>query len=110
VLTNKIYIKISDTRIWILDYNFACALIFIPLTAYASFKIRKIRSAKKLKQDRKLKELEKIKEIERLYRILKIAGLGLSVPGLVFLEILHLRGGSSVVIPDIDDCKKLFAI
>jgi len=101
-MENKIFIKISDTRLWILDYHFVCALFFIPITAYSSFKIRKIRIAKKLERERRLKELEKLKELERLYRILKIAGS--SVPCLVFLKILNLRGGSSVVIPGIDDC------
>jgi hypothetical protein len=99
---NKIFIKISDTRLWILDYNFVCALFFIPITAYSSVKIRRIRIAKKLERERRLKELEKLKELERLYRILKIAGS--SVPCLLFLKILSLRGGESVVIPGIDDC------
>lgn len=99
---NKIFIKISDTRLWILDYNFVCALFFIPITAYSSVKIRKIRIAKKLERERKLKELKKLKELERLYRILKIAGSSLS--WIVFLKILNLRAGSSVVIPGIDDC------
>ena len=98
-MKDKIFIKISDRRLWILDYNFVCALFFIPITAYSSVKIRKIRRAKKLERERRLKEL---KELERLYRILKIAGS--SVSCLVFLKILNLRGGSSVVIPAIDDC------
>lgn len=102
---DKIFIKISDTRLWILDYNFVCALFFIPITAYSSVKIRKIRISKKLERERKLKELEKVKELERLYRILKISGS--SVSCLLFLQILiNLRGGDSdsVVIPNIDDC------
>ena len=99
---NKIFIKLSDTRLWILDYNFVCALFFIPITTYSSVKIRKIRIAKKLERERRLKELKKLKELERLYRILKIAGSSLS--WIVFLKILNLRGGSSVVIPAIDDC------
>ena len=104
---NKIFIKISDTRLWILDYNFVCALFFIPITAYSSVKIRKIRIAKKLERERRLKELEKLKELERLYRILKIAGS--SVSPLVFLKILNVRGGGgdSVIIPGIDDCINL---
>ena len=101
-MNNKIFLKISDTRLWILDYNFVCALFFIPITAYSSVKIRKVRIAKKLERERRLKELEKLKELERLYRILKIAGS--SVSFLVFLKILKLRGGSSIVIPGIDDC------
>ena len=44
---DKIFIKISDTRIWILDYDFVCGLFFITITAYASVKIRKIRRARK---------------------------------------------------------------
>lgn len=44
---NKILIKISDKRLWILNYNFVCALFFIPITAYSSLKIRKIRIARK---------------------------------------------------------------
>lgn len=102
IMVNKIFIKISDRRLWILDYNFVCALFFIPITAYSSVKLRKIRIAKKLERDRRLKELEKLKELERLYRILKIAGSSMS--WIVFLKILHLRGGSPVVIPGIDDC------
>ena len=102
LMNNKIFIKISDKRLWILDYNFVCALFFIPITVYSSVKIRKIRIAKKLERERRLKELEKLKELERLYRILKIAGS--TVPSLVLLQVLTLRAGSSVVIPDIDDC------
>ena len=49
---NKIFIKISDKRLWILDYNFVCALFFIPITAYASVKIRKLRIARKKKLER----------------------------------------------------------
>ncbi len=45
----KIYIKISDRVMWILDYNFACAIFFIPLTAYASVKIRSKRISIKKK-------------------------------------------------------------
>jgi len=98
---NKITIRISDTRLWILDYNFVCALFFIPITAFSSVRIRKIRIAKKLERERRLQELEKLKELERLYRILKIAGSSASC--LVFLKILELRGGQ-IVIPDIEDC------
>lgn len=98
---NKIYLKISDTRLWILDYDFVCGVIFIPITAYASVKIRKRRRAKKLEQERMLKE-QKLKDLEKLYRILQIADPSLS--WIVFLNILKLRGGSSVVIPGIDDC------
>ena len=100
---NKIFIKISDTRLWILDYNFVCALFFIPITAYFSVKIRKRRR----ERERRLKELKKLKDLERLYRILKISGSSLS--WIVFLKILHLRAGSSVVIPAIDDCIDLEA-
>ncbi len=95
---NKILIKISDTRLWILDYNFVCAIFFILLTAYASVKIRK----KRISIKKKLKEQRRIKELERLYRILKITGSSLS--SIVLLRILQLRAGSSVVIPAIDDC------
>lgn len=104
---NKIFIKISDTRLWILDYNFVCALFFIPITAYCSVKIRKRRIAKKLERELRLKELKKLKDLERLYRILKISGSSLS--WIVFLKILNLRAGSSVVIPAIDDCIDLEA-
>ena len=104
---NKIFIKISDTRLWILDYNFVCALFFIPITAYSSVKIRKRRIAKKLERERRLKELKKLKDLERLYRILKISGSSLSY--IALLKILNLRAGSSVVIPAIDDCIDLEA-
>jgi len=104
---NKIFIKISDTRLWILDYNFVCALFFIPITAYASVKIKKGRIAKKLERERRLKELQKLKDLERLYLILKISGSSLS--WIVFLKILKLRAGSSAVIPGIDDCIDLEA-
>ena len=101
-MNNNILIKISDTRLWILDYNFVCASFFIPITAYSAVKIRKRRIAKKLERERRLKELEKLKELERLYRILKIAGS--TLPSLVLFKILTLRAGSSVVVPGINNC------
>lgn len=54
LMLNKIIIKISDTRLWILDYNFVCALFFISITAYSSVKLRKIRIAKKAERYRSL--------------------------------------------------------
>lgn len=44
---NKILIRITDTRLWILDYDFVCAMFFIPLTIYGSVKIKKIRINRK---------------------------------------------------------------
>lgn len=72
---------------------------FIPITAYASVKIRKIRIARKKKLERE----RRLKELEKLYRILKIAGSSLS--SLVLLKILNLRGGNDfIIIPGVDDC------
>lgn len=98
---NKIFIKISETRLWVMDYDFVCAVFFIPVTVYSSVKVRKIRIARELERERTLKELKKLKEREKFYRILKVA----SVPCLLSLKILSLRGGSDlVIIPGIDNC------
>lgn len=79
---NYIYVKISDTRILILNYNFVCGLVFIPLTAYASIKLRKF----------------------RISRILKVAGYS-SMSAIILLKILQIRaGGDVIVVPGIDDC------
>ena len=69
-MQNKIFIKVSETRLWILDYNFVCALFFIPVTAFASVTVRKIRMNRK----KRLEQERKIKELEKFYRISKIAG------------------------------------
>uniref|UniRef100_UPI00300121BE hypothetical protein n=1 Tax=Cocconeiopsis kantsiensis TaxID=3082010 RepID=UPI00300121BE len=96
---NKILIRITDTRLWILDYDFVCAMFFIPLTIYGSVKIKKIRINRK----KKLEQERKIKELEKSYRILKIAGSSLAP--IILLRILLIRGGSDiVVVPGIDDC------
>lgn len=103
---NKIFIKVSENRLWILDYNFVCALFFIPITAYASVKIRKTFKSRKIRIaiKKNLARECRIKELEKLYRILKLSGSSLSP--LVLLKILHLRGGSDdfVVVPGVDDC------
>lgn len=101
---NKIYIKISDSRLWILDYNFVCAIIFIPITAYSSVKLIKKRVAK-LERERRIREFEKLKELEKLYRILEVAGSSASWP--LLLKILELRGGQQIVIPGVADCVDL---
>ena len=95
----KIFIKVTENRLWILDYNFVCAIFFIPVTAYASVKVRNMRKGRK----RKLEQERKIEQLEKLYRILKVAGSPMSE--LVLLRILQIRGGADVVVvPGIDDC------
>ena len=93
-----IYIKISDQRLWIITYNTACAIFFIPFTTYAAYKLRKIRLAQKNKLERE----QKIQDLQKFYRILRIAGSLFS--SVVLLQILFLRGGEDVVIPGVEDC------
>lgn len=95
---NNIYIRISDRRLWIINYNTACAIIFIPLTTYVSYKLRKRRLARKNKLERE----HKIQEFQKLYRILIVSGSSLS--SVVLLKILLLRGGEDIVIPGVEDC------
>ena len=43
-----------------INYNFVCALFFIPFTAYTTLKARKKRIAKQLERELRLKELKKL--------------------------------------------------
>lgn len=102
---NKIYIKISQSTLWILDYNFVCAIFFIPITTYSSFKLRKRKKDKNEK--RRLKELQKLKELQRLFRVIQVASPELSWS--LFITIIKLRGGEleSWVVPGVDNCINL---
>jgi hypothetical protein len=110
---NHIYLRITDSRLWILDYNFVCGTFFIPLTVYACVKLKKNRSerisrrvARRIARE-ELRRQRHLKKLQRLYKILKIAG---SVQAsVVFFQILRLRaGGDSVVVPGIDNCIDLY--
>ena len=97
---HNIYIKLTNKRIWIIDYNTACAMFFVPVTIYGCYKLRK----RKLKKNA-LERQRKIEELQELYQILKIAGSPFS--SVILLQILLLRGGDDVIIPGIRDCLNL---
>ena len=93
----NIYLKLSERRICIINYHVACAILFIPLTSYTVYKLRK-RRLQKNKLDREHKKIY----FEKLYKILKVAGS--SFNSRVLLKLLFLRGGNDVMVPGVDDC------
>jgi hypothetical protein len=96
---DKIYIKVNENRLWILDYNFVCAIVFIPLTVYAVVKLKNRRIARK----EELERARKIKELKKFYRILKVGGSPLA--SIILLKIFQLRGGGDlIIVPGVDDC------
>ena len=98
----KLYIKISESRLWIIDYNLACAIFFIPLSIGIGLKLRKKRK-RNLARLMELERDQKIRELQKLYRILDLAGIPLS--SIVLYKILSLRAGEEVVVePGVDDC------
>jgi len=102
---NKIYIKITNRRMWILDYHFICASFFIPLTIYGSIKLRNIRLTRKKKLERE----RAIKKLQKLHRILRAAGCS-SLSTMALLKILALHAGDDVIVePLIKECLDLDA-
>ena len=101
IITQKIYLKLSNNRVWMISYNTVCAIFFIPFTAYMSYKLKKIRLARKERLERE----RKIQELQKLYRILRMTGSSFS--SIVLLKIISLRGGDDVIIPGVVDCVEI---
>lgn len=99
--SNNIYILVSDRRLWILNYNTFCAIVFIPPTIYAAYKFRKRRLTRKKKLECEKREY-KIFCLQTLHKILKLSNSPFA--SIVLMDLILLRGGEDVVIPGVDDC------
>lgn len=59
MLINKIIIRISNNRFWIIDYHLIGVVVFIPLTIYGSITLRKkVQSYKKKYQEGKKAKIQ----------------------------------------------------
>lgn len=99
---NKVYIRVTDSRLWIMDYNFVCASFFIPITVYACVKLKRKRKKKVIREEEFRRE-HQIRRLKKFYKILKVAG-SIQASAVLF-EIIRLRGGGDlIVVPGINDC------